>query len=237
MNALVLAALRAAHRALSSPMRPPKNWRLVGPLELAPIGKKRWKATIYPWDPLRLHHVPTGRCLCPAFVEMDTDLASVPEVLQAAFRSSKTVHIQADSFPKSAVFHDALYTAGFCWAVHGGRAFRAPVTRAQADAFLFLCLCCEGTTGYDAVAWYNGVRLGGASHWNAARRENAQWPPLFGESTAAGSEENHGGPAQQEAPCAAPCHEALHPATQPEREGREESNQRDCAQNGGERFH
>jgi len=181
-SALLAEAVRAARKALASPMRP-GTWALEGVLALEPRGKGLWRATLDPADPLRLRHLPTGRCLCPAYREMDTDLASVPSIAQAVGKASKALHLAPCAFPKSAVTHDAGYAAGWFWVVADGVARKATVTRAQADAILYLCLSCEGATVADGIAYHAGVRAGGLSRWRAARQHPENWPPLFTSST------------------------------------------------------
>lgn len=212
-SALLAAAVRAARKALASPMRP-GGWALEGGLVLEPRGKGLWHATLDPADPLRLRHLPTGRCICPAYREMDTDLASVPRIAQAAGKASKALHLAPDAFPKSAVFHDAGYAAGWFWVVADGVAREAPVTRAQADAILYLGLSCEGATFADGIAWHSGVRLGGASHW-LADPAAAGWPLLFGESAAGVPAQGVAG--EERGPGAGPQAEAVAPA-RPQRE-------------------
>lgn len=155
------------------------NWRLEGKFELEPIGKGRFLVRLDPADPLRLRHLPTGRCLCPAYREFETDLASVPAIAKRIGRHFESLHLESDSYVRDAIFHDALYEAGWCWVVQDGQASRATVTRAQSDAILYLCLCCDGATVADGIAYHAGVRLGGASHWRDARRDTAKWPLLF----------------------------------------------------------
>lgn len=179
---LAAMALKAARRELARKAGErlcSRTWRLEGGAALDSAGKGLWTARIYPADALRLRHVPSGRCICPAFREMETDLASVPEIAKRVARHFPALHLEADSYARSAIFHDALYEAGWCWVVEGRKASRAPVTRAQADAILYLCLCCEGATAADGFAYHAGVRAGGASHWRKARRETATWPLLF----------------------------------------------------------
>lgn len=197
--ALLSTALKAARRRLKEPI-PCDDWRLEGTVCLEKKGAGLWRATIDPADPLRLRHVPTGRCLCPAFREFDTDLASIPWLLQKATRGSETLHLQADSFPESVVFHDSIYTVHWCWVVVGGEATRAPVTRAQADAILYLCLACQGATIADGMAYHAGVRASGASHWRIPDGA-PQWPPLF-EQTPTLSESPDGGNLPAESPAA-----------------------------------
>lgn len=180
-SALLAAAARSARKALESPM-PLRGWALEGSLALEPRGEGIWHATLDPADPLRLRHLATGRCLCPAFREMDSDLASVPRVVQLAGKAAKALHLAPDAFPKSAVTHDAAYAAGWCWVVADGVARKATVTRAQADACLYLCLRCEGATVADCLTYHTGVRIGGESHWRAARLNPENWPPLFVQS-------------------------------------------------------
>lgn len=194
--ALLSTALKAVRRRLREPI-PCDDWRLEGSVKLEKKGAGLWRATIDPADPLRLRHVPTGACLCPAFREFDTDLASVPALLQKATSGSETLHLQADSFPESVVFHDALCSVHWCWVVFGGEATRAPVTRAQADAILYLCLACQGATIADGMAYHAGVRAFGASHWHLDP-DAPQWPPLF----APPSESPDGGNLPAESPAA-----------------------------------
>lgn len=177
-TALLALAAREARKALEKNMAP-RGWALEGGLALEKRGPCLWRATIDPADPLRLRHLATGRCLCPAYREMDTDLASVPLVARMAGKAVNALHLARDSFPKSAVMHDSGYDAGWFWVVSFGGARRARVTRAQVDAILYLCLGCEGATVADGIAYWNGVHLGGASHWRAARQKPGNWPVLF----------------------------------------------------------
>lgn len=181
---LVALALKTARKELARKAAEPlhsRDWRLEGAFPLEARGKGRWHLRLDPADPLRLRHLPSRRCLCPAFREMDTDLASIPALARLAGKPFKALHLKPDSFPRSAVFHDALYDAGWCWAVEFGIASRARVTRAQADAILYLCLGCEGATCADGLAWHSAVRAGGAGHW-LADPAAAGWPLLFGQN-------------------------------------------------------
>lgn len=195
-KALLAAALKDARRRLAEKVVC-EDWRLEGAFPLEARGKL-WHLALDPADPLRLRHVPTGRCLCPPFREFDTDLASIPALLQKATRASRTLHLQADSFPRSAAFHDALYDAHWCWAVEEGRALRAPVTRAQADAILYLCLASEGATVADGMTYHAAVRAVGERHWRLAPDAPA-WPPLFENPI---SESPDGGHLSAESPAA-----------------------------------
>lgn len=194
-KAILAAALRAARKRLGEQV-PCPDWRLEGAFPLQARGKL-WHLALDPADPLRLRHVPTGRCLCPPFREFDTDLASIPALLQKATRASRTLHLQADSFPRSAAFHDALYEAHWCWVVADGLALRSPVTRAQADAILYLSLASEGATVADGMTYHAAVRAAGARHWRLATDAPA-WPPLF-ESTISGSPDGYNLPAESPA--------------------------------------
>jgi len=217
-GSLAALALKAARRELSRKASAPmgaRDWRMEGAFPLEACGKGRWHLRLDPEDPLRLRHLPSRRCLCPAFREMETDLASIPALARLAGKPFKALHLQADSYPRSAVFHDALYAAGWCWVVEFGIASRARVTRAQADAILYLCLACEGATAADGLAYHTCVRAGGASHWNAARREAAEWPLLFGESAAGVPAQGVAG--QERGPSAGPQAQAV-AATRPEGE-------------------
>lgn len=179
-------ALRTAHRELKRVAKHKaesrlecRTWRWEGEYALEPIEENLWRIHLDPANPLLLRHVPSRRCLVPAFREMDTDLASIPDFAVRIGRHLDAVHLERDSYVRSVVMHDALYTAGWCYVVVAGLASRATVTRAQADAILFLGLACEGATAADGFAYHAGVRLGGASHWAAARKITPQWPTLF----------------------------------------------------------
>ena len=264
-GSLAALALKEARRELSRKAAAPMgagDWRMEGAFPLEACGKGRWHLRLDPENPLRLRHLPSRRCLCPAFREMETDLASIPALARLAGKPFKALHLQADSYPRSAVFHDALYAAGWCWVVSpveklkgseveklksslstlqpfnlstprkGGIASRARVTRAQADAILYLCLACEGATAADGLAYHTCVRAGGASHWNAARREAAGWPLLFGESAA--GVPAHAVAAQDGTPRAAPQAEPVAARSQGEDQGGEED---DGQQDGNGGFH
>lgn len=192
-SSLVALVLREARKELRKQAAKPMHstdWRLEGEFVLEELGKGWWHIRLNPEDPLRLHHLPSGRCLCPAYREMDTDLASIPAAVRLAGQAVSCLHLKRDSYPRSASFHDALYYAGWCWAVENGRASRAPVTREQTDAILYLCLQCEGATAADGLAYHSGVRLGGASHWAASRKETPSFPVLFAEDAEARDLEN-----------------------------------------------
>lgn len=180
-GSLAALALKAARRELARKAATPmsaRDWRLEGAFPLEARGKGRWHLRLDPEDPLRLRHLPSRRCLCPAFREMDTDLASIPALARLAGKPFKALHLKPDSFPRSAVFHDASYAIGKCWVVEYGIATLATVTRAQADAIYYLCLQCEGATFADGIAYHSAVRAGGASHW-LADPAAAGWPLLF----------------------------------------------------------
>ena len=180
-------ALRTAKRELKRARQKAQSrmecrtWQWEGRYAFEPIGENLWRIHLDPAAPLLLRHVPTRRCLVPAYREMDTDLASIPDFAVRIGRHLDAVHLERDSYVRSVVMHDALYTAGWCWVVVAGLASRATVTRAQADGILALGLACEGATVADCLTYHAGVRLGGASHWADARKATPQWPLLFGD--------------------------------------------------------
>lgn len=78
-----------------------------------------------------------------------TDYASVPRVIGAYL-------LFGDKGKRAAVVHDFLYSGGL-----------AGVTREQADAVFKEALLVSGYSGFTAWAMHAGVRIGGASHFDA----------------------------------------------------------------------
>ena len=156
------------------------QWRLAGRYDAEPRGGGWYLVKIDPSDPLRLEHVPTGQKLVVPFREMTTDFASVPRLVQSLSKSAELVHFQATSYRDAALLHDMLYAAAWCWAVKGGRAVKAKVTKGQADAALFVALECSGATLADGLAYHGAVTLFGGAPWKHCRQKPAEWPELFG---------------------------------------------------------
>lgn len=105
----------------------PRKWKLVAPLI--------WCDPVF------------GRIEVPAGFE--TDLASVPKILQALSR-------KFDSDGQSrrpAVVHDWFYTSHL-------------VDRKTADKFLRAALIAEGVPSFVAGVYYSGVRMFGSSFWS-----------------------------------------------------------------------
>ncbi len=92
-----------------------------------------------------------------------TDFASVPALVQ----SIPGFGVNDDS-AYSAVGHDYHYCRqGFLeWRRSGVPAIKAvSLTREECDQLLYAGLIAKGYSGAEALAFYEGVRLGGASHW------------------------------------------------------------------------
>jgi len=155
------------------------QWKLAGRYDAEPRGDGWYLAKIDPNDPLRLEHVPTGQKLVVPFKELLTDFASVPRLVQSISKSAELVHFQATSYRDASLLHDMLYAAAWCWAVKGGRAVKAKVTKGQADAALFVALECSGATLADGLAYHGAVTLFGGAPWRRCREKPAEWPELL----------------------------------------------------------
>lgn len=120
---------------------PPNLWRLLAPL--------KWDDSDDFGEPgeFGAFEVPAGTI---------TDLASIPRLL----RRSKSFDPTGPS-RRPAVGHDHAYQTG--------RLGGAPVTRAQADRFLYVALLAEGVPKATAWAFYAGVRVGGWMAWRDYR--------------------------------------------------------------------
>ena len=170
---------RKALRGLFGRKMSAEDWRLVGRYDEEPRGDGWYMVRIDPDDPLRLEHLPTGQKLVVPFAEILTDYASVPKMLQGLADGSEVLHLKATDHKDEAVFHDMLYAAAGCYAVKKHRAVWVRVTKAQADAVLYVCMKCRGATLADGLAYHGAVSLCGGPAWKKCRRENAEWPKLL----------------------------------------------------------
>ncbi len=168
---------RAALRRFFSKQLSTDQWKLAGRYDTEPKGGGWWLAKIDPSDPLRLEHV-SGQKLVVPFAEMLTDFASVPRLVQS-LSGGDVLHLKATDYRDAALFHDMLYAAAWCWAVKAGRAVKVHVTKAQADAVLFVALECSGATMADGLAYHGAVALFGGGPWRRCRAQRPEWPPLL----------------------------------------------------------
>lgn len=173
---------RAAIRNFLSRELSTDCWRVAGRYDTEPRGDGWFLARIDQTDPLRLEHLPTGQKLVVPFAESLTDFASVPKLLQRLSRGQDVLHLQATSYPDAALFHDMLYEAAWCYAVKSGRAVRVPVTKAQADAVLYIAMECAGATFADGLAYHGAVSLFGGEAWKRCRAKTPEWAPLLKET-------------------------------------------------------
>lgn len=106
------------------------------------------------WRDAKYGHVefPTGTL---------TDLGSTPQRLRRFRMFDPTGPSR-----RPAAGHDFLYR-------HGRWPGGAPVTRKEADQFLYDAMRAEGIGAVTCWAWYRGVRMGGWVPWNRYRRADA----------------------------------------------------------------
>lgn len=125
-------------------------------------------------DPLRLVHE-SGIEFTPIYRTFETDLASVPEVVQ----EFDQLRLKPNSFPKSTGgIHDPAYKSAAMLVRRSGEPWvRIPLIRVEADVLLFWALSCEvpadkvEATRAECQAYYRGVRFGAERAWAKYRAE------------------------------------------------------------------
>lgn len=174
------ALLREAKKAAAAPSERPSGWELLGEYKVLSGPDNGFYRVAIPVDnPLRLRHGDTE--LVAPFAQLDTDFGSIPawcKTLAASLHLS-CLHLSPQDYPLSTLYHDALYAAGWVWAVRESRAIRVDLPRAAADAALMIALRCEGATRADVIAYGAAVKRHGGTAWQAHRKSPPDFPPLF----------------------------------------------------------
>ena len=180
-EATIVAACASLAKKLLGRTLEGDGWELLGRYVATSVGAGRYHVTVNRHDPPRLRHVELGQALVIPWATMETDFASVPEAVQHVAANSKILHLDPRAYELPALLHDALYAAGWCWAVWQGRAVRVEVTKAQADSVLYQALRCANATVADALAYYGAVSVFGGRPWRDWRRNPPEWPALYRE--------------------------------------------------------
>lgn len=173
--------LRELKAAAAAPSGPIGGWELLGTYHTlsGPDGNGVFRVGIPADNPLRLRHGDTE--LVVPFAQLDTDFGSIPKWCKtlAASLHLSCLHLSPQDYPLSTLYHDALYAAGWVWAVRESRAIRVDLPRAAADAALMIALRCEGATRADVIAYGAAVKRHGGTAWQAHRKSPPDFPPLF----------------------------------------------------------
>jgi len=124
------------------------------PLQVEALPPNLWRLL----SPLVWEDAEFGVLLFP--VGLVTDLASIPRILRrhSAFDPGGPSR-------RAAVGHDDMYSSG--------KAAGRPITREQADRFLYVALLSEGVSRPVAWMFWAGVRSGGWLPWRDYRRAEA----------------------------------------------------------------
>ena len=157
-----------------------EGWELLGTYTATPTGGGRYHVDLDRENPLRLVWGANRQALVIPWASMETDFASVPDVLQHMAPHSGVLHLDSRAYERSALLHDAVYAAGWLYAVWQGRAVVVRLTREQADSLLYAAMRCEKATVADAVAYYGAVSVFGKKPWRKWRANPPAWPTLYG---------------------------------------------------------
>ena len=179
MNALLAIAAKllkdAAVRFAKGDEPDEGEWR--GKYKLERIGTAEsklgnvaiYRCEIDPQDPLRLFHRKSRLEFSFVQTVFHSDLGSIPWFVQGI----KQLRLKPDAFPRSYLFHDAIYSKSSMrvrdpakdapWIV-------MPSKRSDADVLLHVGLSCEGATRAEAAAIYRAVRAGAGFAWNNYRK-------------------------------------------------------------------